>query len=123
MMVIRVMFMATLLSIAGAAAADETSSGTAELQKCKICHSLEKGAPNRVGPNLFGVYGRKAGMAPGYNYSEALKRSGIVWNDASLSAFLRDPQGEIPGSHMSFPGIKDDDERAGLLQELKQATQ
>jgi cytochrome c len=103
--------------------ADDASPGAAELGKCKICHSLDKGGANRVGPNLFGVFGRKAGTVDGYAYSAAMKNSGITWDDASLSRFLREPQTAIPGNKMTFPGIKDDGVLADLLQRLKQATQ
>jgi cytochrome c len=119
----RLALIAMLVLAAGNAAAQDASPGAAELDKCKICHTLDKGGANRVGPNLFGVYGRKAGTVAGYNYSAALKDSGIVWDDASLGAFLRDPQHAIPGDKMTFPGIKDDGMLADLLQRLKQATQ
>ena len=100
-----------------------SGQGEVELQKCKICHSLDKGGPNRVGPNLYGVFGRKAGMVTGFNYSDALKNSGIVWDDDSLAKFLRGPQEAMPGNHMSFPGIKDEATLSDLLKQLKQATQ
>jgi cytochrome c len=98
-------------------------SGAAELQRCKICHSLDKGGANRVGPNLYGVFGRKAGTVAGFAYSDAMKNSGIVWDDDTLAKFLRDPQGSLPGNRMSFPGIKNDATLHALLENLKQATQ
>jgi cytochrome c len=101
----------------------ESGPGAAELQKCKICHSLDKGGANRVGPNLYGVFGRKAGTVSGFNYSDAMKNSGIVWDDESLAKFLSDPQEAMPGNHMSFPGIKDEVKLNDLLKQLKQATQ
>jgi cytochrome c len=109
------------LLLAASAMADDTAS--AELQKCKICHSLDKGGANRVGPNLFGTFSRKAGTVAGFNYSDAMKRSGIVWDDETLARFLRDPKDSLPGNRMSFPGITDDAVLADLLQRLKQATQ
>jgi cytochrome c len=109
-----------LLLCSGARAED---SGATELQKCKICHSLDKGGPNRVGPNLFGVFGRKAAVVAGFAYSDAMKNSGIVWDDDTLAKFLRDPQGSLPGNRMSFPGVKDEATLHALLQSLKQATQ
>ncbi|HXO01043.1 MAG TPA: cytochrome c family protein [Stellaceae bacterium] len=109
------------LMLVTSALADDTSS--AELQKCKICHSLDNGGANRVGPNLFGVFGRKAGASTGFNYSDAMKQSGIVWDDETLTKFLRDPKNSLPGNRMSFPGITDDAVLKDLLQRLKQATQ
>lgn len=97
--------------------------GDAELLKCKICHSLDKGGPNRAGPNLYGVFGRKAGAAAGFAYSDAMKNSGIVWDDDTIAKFLRGPKESVPGNRMSFPGIKDDAALHALLQSLKQATQ
>jgi len=57
-------------------------------QQCKACHTVEKGEPSPLGPNLFGVIGRKAGTAPGYEFSDAMKKSGITWDDASLGDYL-----------------------------------
>jgi cytochrome c len=111
------------LLLTAPAMADDSVQGTAELQKCKICHSFDKAGPNRVGPNLYGVFGRKAGMAAGFNYSDAMKNSGIVWDDDSLAKFLQGPQEAMPGNHMSCPGIKDEAALTGLLKQLKQATQ
>jgi cytochrome c len=110
-----------LLPLAARARADDT--GSSELQKCRICHTLDKGGANRVGPNLFSIFGRKAGTGAGYNYSPAMKDSGIVWDDRSMAGFLRDPRGAIPGNHMSFPGIQDDAALDDLLAQLKRATQ
>jgi cytochrome c len=109
------------LLLAGHAAADDP--GAAELQRCKICHSLDQGGANRVGPNMFGIFGRKAGTVAGYKYSAPMKDSGLVWDDETMAKFLRDPRGAIPGNHMTFPGIKDDAVLADLLARLKQATQ
>ncbi|HML10162.1 MAG TPA: cytochrome c family protein [Stellaceae bacterium] len=110
-----------MLLLCGSARADDP--GAAELQKCKICHSLDKGGANRVGPNLYGVFGRKAGSVAGFAYSDAMKNSDIVWDDDTLARFLRDPKGSLPGNRMSFPGIKDDAALQALLQRLRQATQ
>jgi cytochrome c len=110
----------TLLSGRNAVADD---AGAAELQRCKICHSLDKGEPNRVGPNLFAIFGKKAGTVAGFNSSAEMKQSGIIWNDETMANFLRDPRAAIPGNHMSFPGIKDETALADLLARLRHATQ
>jgi cytochrome c len=109
------------LLIAAPASADDPGAG--ELQKCKICHALDQAGGNRVGPNLHGVFGRNAGSVAGFNFSDALKNSGIVWDNETLAKFLRDPKDSLPGNHMSFPGIADDATLGDLLQRLKQATQ
>lgn len=109
--------------IAVPAAADEPGAGAAELQKCKICHMLDNsGVGSHVGPTLHGVFGRQAGTAPDYLFSDAMKASGIVWDDETLAKFLRDPK-TVPGTKMTFPGIKDEATMNDLLQRLKQATQ
>lgn len=107
--------------LAAGAAADEP--GAAELQKCRICHALDAAGGNRVGPDLHGVFGRTAGTVPGFAYSPAMKASGIVWDDATLAKFLRDPKAALPGNRMSFPGIKDDTALHDLLRQLREATQ
>jgi cytochrome c len=109
------------MSFAASALADEP--GSTELQKCKICHSLDASGTNRVGPDLHGVFGRKAGSVPGVAYSDVMKASGIIWDDETLAKFLLDPKDSLPGNRMSFPGIKDETTLRDLLQQLKQATQ
>jgi cytochrome c len=90
---------------------------------CAACHSLESDR-NMTGPSLSGLWNRKAGGLSSFTrYSPALKSSGLVWDDASLDEWLRDPQHVIPGNTMTFPGIKDARPRADLLAFLKDATQ
>lgn len=84
---------------------------------CAACH--DPAAANRAGPSLVGIVGRKAGTAPGFRYSRAMKRSRIVWDDSSLGAYLADPQGAVPGGAMPFPGLPDERKRADLIAYLK----
>lgn len=74
--------------------------------QCAGCHTREAGK-HSFGPSLMGVGGRKAGTAPGYSYSEALKKSGIVWNAKTLDKWLTGPRKVVPGTKMPFPGIPD----------------
>ena len=103
--------------------AADTAAGQAQFNKCKICHTVEAGGHSMVGPNLHGVIGRKAGTAANFAYSEAMKNSGIVWDDDTLTKYLRDPKDLVPGGKMAFPGIKDDKQIADLLAYLHQAAQ
>jgi cytochrome c len=84
-------------------------------QRCSGCHSLDA---NRVGPAHRGVHGRRAGAAPNFAYSDAVRRSGIVWNDATLDRWLTNPQALIPGQRMNFR-IADPRERADVIAYLK----
>jgi cytochrome c len=92
-------------------------------QQCRACHTLEPGGASVAGPNLHGVFGRKAGTAAGYEFSEALTRSGIVWDETTLAEYNRDPKGRVPGTKMVFNGVKQAGQLADLLAYLKQATQ
>src|SRR5260221_13425167 len=98
-----------------ALAAGDPEAGQAAFGKCKICHTLEAGGRNTVGPNLHGIFGRKAGSVDNFAYSEAIKQSGIVWDDDKLAKYLRDPKDLVPDGKMAFPGIKDDKQIAELL--------
>ena len=103
--------------------AADTAAGQAQFNKCKICHTVEAAGHSNVGPNLHGMFGRKAGTAGNFAYSEAMKNSGIVWDDDTLTKYLRDPKELVPGGKMAFPGIKDDAQLANLLAYLHQAAQ
>lgn len=87
-------------------------------KQCSVCHSTEPGK-TLIGPSLAGIYGEKAGEVPGYKFSDAMKNSGITWNDATLDTFLTDPKKDIPGTNMSLAGIKDPAKRADIIAYLK----
>jgi cytochrome c2 len=89
--------------------------------QCRACHSLEADK-NGVGPTLHGVFGRKAGSLPGYNYSAAIKKSDVMWNDDTLKQFLSDPHTFIPGDKMAFAGIKNQSQLDDLIAYLKDAS-
>jgi len=93
-------------SIAGTVHAQDVAAGEQSFRKCLPCHAIGEGAKNKVGPELNGLDGRHSGTAPGYNYSEANKKSGIVWDKANFEKYINDPRAMIPGTKMIFPGIK-----------------
>ena len=96
--------------------------GERDFRACAPCHSLEPDR-NMTGPSLAKLWGRKAGSLPSFErYSDALKSSGIIWDDRSLNAWLTNPQQMVPGNDMPFEGIKDPSVRADLLAFLKEAT-
>jgi cytochrome c len=106
---------------AGAAAAAEAEPlGQQVYARCAACHAIEA---NRTGPQHCGLFGRRAGTAPGYEtYSKALRDSHIVWDAHTLDRFLRDPMAAVPGTTMGYAGVKDDAERAALIEWLHDAT-
>jgi cytochrome c len=106
----------------GSAEAADTAAGQAIFARCKICHTTEAGGRNLVGPNLHGVFGRKAGSHEGFAYSEGMKNSGIVWDDDKIRQYLAKPRDFIQGNKMAFPGIKDEEEISNLLAYLHEAT-
>ena len=111
-----------LFLMPGPGEAADIAAGQAVFNRCKICHTLEAGK-NMVGPSLHGLFGRKAGTADNFTYSEAMKSSGIVWDDNTLTKYLHNPREVVPAGKMAFPGLDDDKQIADLLAYLHQATQ
>jgi cytochrome c len=101
----------TSIAAASGARAQDAAAGENSFKKCMACHSIGEGAKNKVGPELNGIDGRKSGSAPGYNYSDANKNSGITWNKDQFLEYITDPKAKIPGTKMIFPGIKNEKER------------
>lgn len=92
-------------------------------QQCKACHTVEKGGASTIGPNLFGVVGRKAGTLAGYEFSDAMKASGITWDEASLGEYLKDPKAKVPGGKMPFAGLKQAAQPGDVVAYLKKLAQ
>ena len=109
-----------LASSAGAAVAGDIAAGEKTFKKCIPCHNIGEGARPSIGPIQNGLKGRKSGTVPGYNYSDANKNSGIVWDEATFKDYIKDPKAKIPGTKMVFPGIKDEKEAEDLWSFLEQ---
>ena len=107
--------LSALLVIATSAAASnalaqDVAAGKTSFNKCMACHSIGEGAKSKVGPELNGLNGRKSGTVPDYSYSDANKNSGITWNEAQFKEYIKDPKAKIPGTKMTFIGIKNEQE-------------
>ena len=103
----------------GAHAQGDAQRGAKLFPQCAACHTLEPGR-NLTGPSLANLFGRKAGTVPGFlRYSDALKRSGVEWNEATLDAWLKDPAKFMPGNGMTFAGIGNEQARRDLIAYLR----
>ncbi len=128
---VRVLPIAGLLALAacGQAPSGEPSPGEAPerlaqgappaaFARCATCHSVEPGR-NGIGPSLAGVFGAPAAHEPAFAYSQAMRRSGLTWDAATLDAFLADPRGLVPGTKMAFAGVRPAEDRAAIVEYLK----
>jgi cytochrome c len=100
--------------------AQDLAAGANAFKKCTPCHDVGETAKNKVGPELNGLDGRHSGSTTGFNYSDANKKSGISWNEATFFEYIKDPRAKIPGTKMVFPGIKTETEAKDLWAYLKQ---
>ena len=107
-----------LLAFTKSVVAQDASIGKQQFQDCIACHSTKAGE-NLLGPSLFAIYGRPAGTVEGYRYSNAVKKSGVTWDAASLNRYIDDPQGFIPGGRMPYSGMADEESRKNLIAYLK----
>lgn len=87
-------------------------------QVCSLCHSAQKGV-NKIGPSLWGVYGTKSAEVPGYQFSDALKKLNVTWDDKTLDNWIKDPRAMAPGTKMIFPGVPTEQERQNVIAYLK----
>jgi cytochrome c len=106
--------------IAARLAHADATRGVAAARPCLACHSIEKGGPSKTGPNLWDIVGRAPGAVAEFAYSDAMKaKAGEPWSYETLDQFIADPKGYLPGTKMSYPGLKPSDARADLIAYLR----
>jgi cytochrome c len=100
-------------------AESSVDKGKVAAKKCEACHTFNKDGPNKVGPNLWGIVGRKLATHAGFDYSAAMKSKGGEWSFEALNTYLRNPKADVPGTKMAFAGISRDSERADVIHFLQ----
>ena len=113
-----VVWVASGSAVAAGAADGDATRGAEIYTRCEACHAL---GYNRTGPKHCGVVGRKAGTVPGFDYSPAMRRSNLTWDEKTLDRFLANPPKVVPGTTMTYAGIADAQERADLIAYLRAA--
>ena len=109
-----------LAAMTGAASAQDAAAGEKVFAKCRACHQIGETAKNAVGPVLNGLMGRKTGSVEGFNYSDANKESGLIWDEATFKEYIRNPKAKIPGTKMVFAGLQKDEDVDNIFAFIKQ---
>ncbi len=120
---------AAMIVIAGVASgslaagpAGDPAKGQKVFARCMACHKIDASNTSGLGPNLNGVVGRRAGTLKGFRYSPAMSGSGMVWNEATLDAYLSAPARNMPGNRMAFPGLSKPEERRDVIAYIRAKT-
>jgi len=93
----------------------DLDNGQSKFALCQTCHTLVKDGPNMTGPNLYGIFGRKAGTVPKFSYSDDMKAAGWTWDAAKVDSWITDPKAMLPKTKMTFPGFKDPKDRTDVI--------
>jgi cytochrome c len=104
-----------LLAFTPAAFAQDAAAGEKVFLQCRSCHQVGPTAKNQIGPVLNGLFGRTAGHVEGYAYSDANKKSGLTWDEATFRDYIKDPKAKVPGTKMIYAGLKDEKRVSDLI--------
>lgn len=121
----RIAAAAALITLALPAAAQDADAGQRVFNQCRACHTVEQGGRNGVGPNLYGIFGRRAATIEGFRYSAAMRakaEEGLVWQEATLRPYLEAPRNVVPGGSMTFAGLRNAQQMNDLIAYLRRAT-
>lgn len=111
----------SLLLSASALADGDPARGERVFNRCKSCHEVDR-ERNRNGPHLLGLFGRMSGSVDGFRYSDAMREAGIVWSEETLDGYLENPRSYMPGTRMTFAGLRNDQDRHDVIAYLRQVT-
>ena len=118
-----ILLVASFVGAAPAFAAGDADAGKKVFTRCMVCHEAATDT-NKIGPSLHGVIGRKAGSAPNFNYSDAMKKAGaggLVWDETNIAAYIKAPKVKVPGNKMPFAGLQSDTDIANVIAYLEAA--
>ena len=107
--------MAMLAALPAPYNAGDLENGRRAFALCRSCHTITPGGPNMAGPNLYGVFGRQAGALDKFNYSHAMRTAGFTWDADKLDHWLQNPRTFLPGTKMTFPGLRDAKDRRDVI--------
>jgi cytochrome c len=113
---------AQLATLPAPYATGDVDNGRRVFMRCQVCHTTAQDGPDSIGPNLWGLFGRKVASKPGYAYSDALKAQSWTWDAQHIDAWISGPQKMVPGTKMSFAGLPDAKDRVDVIAYLKTAT-
>ncbi|MCA3279403.1 MAG: cytochrome c family protein [Roseomonas sp.] len=119
------MLAAPLLLAPSFASAQDAEAGQRVFNQCRACHTVDQGGRNGVGPNLYGVFDRRAGAVEGFRYSAPMRakaEEGLTWNEANLRAYITNPKAVVPAGSMAFAGLRNEQQLNDLIAYLRRAT-